>query len=52
MYDIFLHRSLFNMMSCMVNPEKTSEAVMAVDFNFTDTNKHLRLEMRKGVCQV
>lgn len=45
-------RSLFQMMSCMVNPDVTSDVMMAVEFNFTDTNKLLRLEMRKGVCQV
>ena len=40
------------MMSCMVNPDVTSDVMMSVEFNFTDTNKLLRLEMRKGVCQV
>ena len=45
-------RSLFQMMSCMVNPDATSDVMMAVEFNFTDTNKLLRLDMRKGVCQV
>ena len=45
-------RSLFSMMSCLVNPEVTSEAMMAADFHFTDTDLLLRLEMRRGVCQV
>ena len=40
------------MMACMVNPEVTAEVMMAGEFNFTDTKNLLRLEMRKGVCQV
>ena len=40
------------MMSCMVNPTVTAEVTMSVEFNFTDTNSLLRLEMRNGVCQV
>ena len=45
-------RSLFHMMSCMVNPKVAAEVTMSVEFNFTDTNNLLRLEMRNGVCQV
>ena len=45
-------RSLFTMLTVMVDAEATAGVNMAAMFTFTDTEVTLRVEIRRGVCQV
>ena len=45
-------RSLFTMLTVMVDAEATAGVTMAAVFSFTDTEVTLRVEIRRGVCQV
>ena len=45
-------RSLFTMLTVMVDAEATAGVSMVAVFSFTDTEVTLRVEIRRGVCQV
>ena len=45
-------RSLFTMLTVMVDAEATAGVSMAAVFTFTDTQVTLRVQIRRGVCQV
>ena len=47
-----MNRSLFTMLTVMVDAEATAGVSMAAVFTFTDTQVTLRVQIRRGVCQV
>jgi len=45
-------RSLFTMLTCMLDAEATSNVTMSALFRFTDTDVKLSVVIRRGVCIV
>ena len=47
-----ISRSLFKMLTVMIDAEKTERVTMTALFKFCDTQTNLRVIIRRGVCQV
>ena len=47
-----ISRSLFKMLTVMIDAEKTEKVTMTALFKFSDTQTNLRVIIRRGVCQV
>eukprot|EP00091_Calanus_sinicus_P019510 TRINITY_DN4927_c0_g1_i1.p1 TRINITY_DN4927_c0_g1~~TRINITY_DN4927_c0_g1_i1.p1 ORF type:complete len:144 (-),score=35.56 TRINITY_DN4927_c0_g1_i1:55-486(-) len=43
-------RSLFNMLTCMLDAEATLDVNFTACFKFTDTNEEVAMVIRKGIC--
>ena len=52
MLILIVNRSLFLMLTCMIDPEETADIRMVSSFTFTDTDVKLTVVIRQGVCLV